>query len=105
MSRMLVALVLFLLAGSPALADDLGADFKRLCGLVEEAQTLGDEPEVRAKYVWDNLRHRVESEEVVDAYEAIFQVDPSKRYRVFKQAAEANMADSWECPAFKVLVE
>lgn len=105
MTRVVVALVLFLLAGSPALADDLGADFKRLCGVFEEALALNEEPEVMAIYVRDNLPYRVESKEVLDAYDAILLVDPSDRYRVFKEAAEANMKERWDCPAFKVFVE
>ena len=104
MIRRLVALVLFLLVGSAASADNLDADFERLCGVFEEAIAF-DEPEVMAKYVRDNLPSRVESDEVIDAYEAIFLVDPDQRYRVFKEAAEANMEEPWDCPAFKVLVE
>lgn len=105
MIKRLVALVLFLLVGSAASADSLDADFERLCGVFEEALALDDDPEVTAKYVRDNLPSRVESDEVIDAYEAIFLVDPDQRYRVFKEAAEANMEEPWDCPAFKVLVE
>ncbi|WP_347332465.1 hypothetical protein [Marinimicrobium locisalis] len=105
MTKPFVALVLFVLVGSPVSADDLAADFERLCGVFEEALTLNEKPGVMAVYLRDNLPYRVESKEVLDAYDAILLVDPSERYRVFKQAAEANMEDSWDCPAFKALVE
>ncbi|WP_439509795.1 hypothetical protein [Marinimicrobium koreense] len=105
MAKPFGALALLLLVGCPVSADDLAADFERLCGVFEEALALNDKPGVMAVYVRDNLPYRVESKEVLDAYDAIFLVDPSERYRVFKQAAEANMADSWDCLAFKALVE
>lgn len=105
MIRRWVALVLFLLVGSAASADNLDADFERLCGVFEEALALDDESEVMAKYVRDNLPSRVESDEVIEAYEAILLVDPAQRYRVFKEAAEANIEEPWDCPAFKVFLE
>lgn len=105
MIRILVVLSFSLLGTSHVLAEDLGSDFKRLCGVFDEALALNEEPEVMAMYVRDNLPYRVESNEVLDAYDAILLVDPSERYRVFKETAEANMEEPWDCPAFKVLVE
>lgn len=105
MIKILAVFPFFLLGTGPVLAEDLGADFKDACGVFEEALSLNDEPEVMAKYVRDNLPYRVKSDEVIEAYEALFLVDPHKRYKLFKEIAESNMGESWDCPAFKVFVE
>lgn len=105
MIRILKVLSFFLLVEGTASAGNLGDDFKSACGVFEEALSLNDEPAVMAKYVRDNLPYRVDSDEVIEAYEAIFLVTPSDRYELFKEVAEANMDESWDCPAFKVFVE
>lgn len=62
---------IFLLGVSPASVGKLGFDFKAACGVFEEALSLNDKPEVMAKYVRDNLQYRVESEEVIEADQAV----------------------------------
>lgn len=105
MNRLLVMLSYSLLIASSASAENLGADFKEACGVFEEALALDSEPEVMAKYVQDNLQYRVQSEEVIEIYDAIFLADPAERYKLFKEAAEMNMEGTWDCLAFKVFVE
>lgn len=105
MIRILMVVPIFLLVVGIASAEGLGNDFRSACGVFEEALSLNDEPAVMAKYVRENLQYRVDSDEVIETYEAIFLVSPSQRYDLFKEAAEANMDESWDCPAFKVFVE
>lgn len=105
MNRFLVMLLFSLLIVSSVSAESLGADFEEVCGVFEEALSLDSEPEVMARYIRDNLQYRVKSEEVVEIYEAIFLVNPAERYKLFKEAAEMNMEETWDCSAFKVFVE
>jgi len=105
MIKIIFMLTVLVLAQGSASADSLGSDFKNVCEVVEEALSLDATSEVMAKYVRDNLHYRIESEEVIQAYEAIFLVDPAERYKLFQEIAEDNMEEPWDCPAFKVFVE
>ena len=88
-----------------ASASTLGANFKALCALYEEALSLDADSQVMGQYVQDNLEYRVERDEVIEVYHALFLVDPDMRYEVLKQAAESTMDSTWDCPAFNAFVK
>jgi hypothetical protein len=105
MKKFLFVLPVFLMGINSTSANTLGADFTALCSLFEEALSLNADPEVTSQYMQDNLEYRVESDEIIDFYDALFLVAPDERYEVLKQAAESSMDDSWDCPAFNTYVK
>ena len=79
------------------------SDFDTLCTIVEEAMRESDESNFRITYVQENIQSRVKSKDVKEAFDLVLQVNPEKRYQVFKQAVESQLEHEWECNALKYL--
>ena len=80
-------------------------DFETACRIFTEAKNTGFNKEKRSAYISDNIKSRTKSKELRDAYNVIFNVSPSERYLLFKNAAEHATKEKWNCPAAKALLK
>jgi len=60
---------------------------------------VGAKPQERLAYVNKHFESVVGSTNVREAFDLVFQVKPTQRYSVFKQAVENESGQSWDCPA------
>jgi len=60
--------------------------------------------EVARKYVFDNIKERVNSNNALQTHEAIMSVLGHKRYTLFKQSAEHYLKNNWNCSAMMILM-
>lgn len=79
--------------------------FDTLCDIAEEALVQSNEIDLRVEYIYDNIQSRIKSDDVLESMEMIWQVDPKKRYLVYKGAVENDLGRSWECHALSRLFE
>jgi len=56
-------------------------------------------------YIQNNISARVLPGDAIDVHDALYQLDPAKRYSVFKQLAEASLKRSWNCDAVKYMMQ
>jgi len=92
-----LTLAIFLNIGCVNAIENAQNDFDVFCSIVEDAMVLDVKPDARLRYIYNHL----DSKDVEEAFEIIFQVAPDKRYQVFKQAVEDNLGSSWECSALE----
>ncbi|MFK5948134.1 MAG: hypothetical protein QM500_05120 [Methylococcales bacterium] len=102
MIRRFVYFVFIVGVMSTAVADEsFTNDYDALCLLVKEAMVLKMEPNGRQTYIRNHLNSRVNSKDVKEAFELVIQVNPEKRYQVFKNAVESELNKNWDCPALE----
>ena len=83
-----------------SLAGTVNSDFDNICGLIRDVMTIaGTKPQEQLAYVNKYFEPVVGSKDVREAYDLVFQVKPTQRYSVFKQAVENESDQSWDCPA------
>jgi hypothetical protein len=79
--------------------------FDEICRIYTEAQNSSMTGEALSTYIFDNVEQRVTLKDARDAHEIVFQVEPAKRYYIFKQTAELILKHPWDCPAAKNLMQ
>lgn len=80
--------------------------FDSACLIFQEAATKNLDPEALGNYIameLDNMDEQPASKDVKAVYHALFNVDPAKRYDLFKESAEITLNRSWDCNAMKEL--
>lgn len=85
-----------------AFASDHG--FDEICRIYTEAQNSSMQKEQLSRYIFDNVKKRVNNKDALDAHDVVFLADPKERYSLFKQSAELSLKRSWDCPAVKALM-
>jgi hypothetical protein len=102
MVKNLYFLIVLLFSLHAVAAEDTG--FNEICRIYTEAQNSSMLGQQLSTYIFDNVEQRVISKDARDAHDAIFQLDPTKRYEIFKQSAELALRHLWNCPAAKNLM-
>lgn len=100
--RFYLIILLYLLANI-SFASDNG--FDEICRIYTEAQNSNMNKTQLSNYIWDNIQHRVKNNDALKAHEAVFQLDPTKRYPIFKKSAEISLKKKWNCAAVKELLK
>ena len=81
------------------------ASFNEICNIYTEAQNSGMSRSQISDYIQNNIKTRVQPGDALDAHIAIFQLEPEKRYSIFKQTAEISLNRSWDCDALRTLMK
>ena len=79
--------------------------FDEICKIYTEAINSSMPKEQLSKYIFDNVKSRVNNIDALDAHGSVFQLDPAERYSIFKQGAEMSLKRSWDCSAVKSLMK
>ena len=79
--------------------------FDEICNIYTEAQNSNMPKEQLSEYIFDNVKKRVNLPEALEAHGSVFHLTPSKRYSIFKKAAEITLKQTWDCPAIKALMK
>ncbi len=103
MRTTIIFIVLFFFANS-AVSSKIH-DFDVICQIFTEAQNSSFNKEQLNRYIEENVKDRIRSKDVKDAYYSIFHLVPEKRYAIFKQAAELTLKREWDCQAAKKLIQ
>lgn len=98
-----ITTVLLALSFNVSVANDTG--FDEICRIYTEAQNSSMTGEQLSTYIFDNVDQRVTLKDARVAHEIIFQLDPPKRYAIFKESAELSLQHPWDCPAVKSLMQ
>jgi len=56
-------------------------------------------------YIFNNIKKRVSSTDALQAHGAVFNLEPKKRYSIFKQSAEYSLKRKWSCKAVNQLMK
>lgn len=95
-----IFLLIFLVSISiNACSEQKNKDFDAMCSLFQDVMKLNLKPQARLAYINKHFDSRVNSKDVKEAYELIFQVNANQRYQVFKQSVESSSGQKWTCPA------
>ncbi len=73
--------------------------FDAVCALFQDVIKLDLESQARLAYIDKHFDSIVDSKDIKEAYELVFQVSPDRRYQAFKHAVESDLGQTWECPA------
>ena len=86
-----------------AYADDVQrtTSFDDFCALITQSMKLDLDAQQRHEYILEHLDRVVDNKDIKDAYSVIFQIDPQRRYLVFKNVAESELGVSWSCIGLK----
>ena len=99
-------LLLFLVFCSiTAYAVDNKSDFDLICQIYTEAKNSSMTKEHLSNYIFDNVENRVKSSDALEAHTAVFNLEPTKRYPIFKESAEYSLKQKWDCDAIKDLMK
>jgi hypothetical protein len=82
--------------------------FDAACKIFEEAGTKKLSPIELGSYIGSRLEDMSDLpgiEEVKSVYHALFNVDPAKRYLLFKESAEISLKHDWDCVAMKAIYQ
>jgi len=82
--------------------------FDSACLIFQEASTKNLNPEKLGSYIsgeLDKMDAQPASEDVKEVYHALFNVDPTERYGLFKESAERFLERNWDCSAMKELYQ
>ena len=101
-ARFYLIILLYMLTNI-SFASDNG--FDEICRIYTEAKNSNMNKTQLSDYIWDNIQHRVKDEDALKAHEAVFQLDPAKRYPIFKKSAEISLNKKWGCQAIKDLLQ
>ncbi len=75
-----------------------------ICEIFTEIEESGLPKESRSSYAYENIASRVTNNDVKGAFEAISSLDQQLQYPIFKEAAEAILEKTWDCPSMKYLI-
>lgn len=95
--------VFFILMSQNSLASNIGDNrvYSSFCELVSEAMAQGSDAKSRHEYIVKYFDEKVGSNDLKDAYDAVYQIAPDKRYSVFKISIEEDIEGKWECSSLK----
>lgn len=79
--------------------------FDIICQIYTEAKNSSMTKEQLSDYIFSNVDKRVKSKDALEAHSAVFNLEPAKRYPIFKASAEYSLKQKWGCPAIKVLMQ
>ena len=88
-----------------AFAKDNNSGFDLICQIYTEARNSSMTKEQLNNYIFDNVENRVKSKDAIEAHTAVFNLEPKKRYPIFKESAEYSLKKKWECDAVKFLMK
>ena len=83
--------------------NDIG--FDEICRIYSEAVNSSMKKEQLSNYIFKNVQERVSDKAALEVHDIIFQVEPEKRYKLFKQSAELSLKRKWDCLAVKLLIK
>lgn len=104
LQRKSIIILLFCLYSTNAYSADK-AGFDEICKIYTESVNSSMTKEQLSDYIFDNIKNRVNLADALDAHNAIFNLEPAKRYSIFKQSAEFSLKHSWDCEAMKSLLK
>jgi hypothetical protein len=81
------------------------AGFDEICKIYTEALNSSMTKEQLSEYIFDNVKTRVNSIDALEAHAVVFNLDPAKRYSIFKQSAELSLKHNWGCEPIKILMK
>lgn len=79
--------------------------FNTICQIYTEALNSSMTKDQLSKYIFSNIKNRVTSKDALEAHEAVFQLDPPKRYDIFKQSAKYSLKHHWHCASVETLMK
>ncbi len=79
--------------------------FDEICRIYTEAVNSSMKKEQLSDYIFKNVQSRINVKGALEVHDIIFQVEPEKRYKLFKQSAELSLKRKWDCPAVKLLIK
>jgi len=88
-----------------AFAIDNISGFDVICQIYTEANNSSMTKEQLNNYIFDNVESRVKSIDAIEAHTAVFNLEPKKRYPIFKESAEYSLKKKWNCDAIKLLMK
>ena len=98
--------IIFLMSCSMGTSPKSTNGFDSACQIFKEASTKNLNPEELGNYIateLENMGDQLASKEVKEVYHALFNVNPTQRYSLFKQSAEITLKRNWDCQAMKDL--
>lgn len=104
MNRRNFALILILIFSSLNISFAGETGFDEICKIYTEVKNSNMTKEVGSKYIFDNIKERVNSTDALQTHEAIMSALGDKRYTLFKESAEHYLKNKWHCPAMKILM-
>ena len=102
--KKLVLITFFLTYSICAYAEDT-AGFDEICKIYTEAKNSSMPKRQLSDYIFDNIEQRVTSVDALEAHGAVFNLEPARRYSIFKQSAELSLKRDWNCEAVKELMK
>ena len=88
-----------------AFAIDNNSGFDLICQIYTEAKNSSMTKEQINNYIFDNVENRVKTIDAIEAHTAVFNLEPKKRYPIFKESAEYSLKKKWDCNAVKLLMK
>ncbi len=79
-------------------------DFDEVCRIYTEANNSNMSIEAASLYIFDNVKKRVNSVDVLQAHEAVMHAFGNDRYALFKGSAEHVLVRNWDCAAMKFMM-
>ena len=79
--------------------------FVTICDIYTEAINSSMNKEQLSDYIFSNIKNRISDKDALEAHDVIFQLEPAKRYLIFKESAEYSLKKSWNCESVKKLME
>lgn len=108
MKKYALSLLALLLCFSQDIIANEGSNrqaYLNFCDLVTEAMTAATNPQDRYEYIVNHFEERVGDEDIKDAFDVVYQLNPENRYDVFKQAVEKEIGSQWSCVGLKQYLE
>ena len=106
--NIVLATIIFLTSCSMGNEASAPNGFDSACLIFQQAAKKNLAPVEIGNYIaveLDNMDEQPASEDVKAVYHALFNVDPAKRYALFKESAEITLDRSWDCDAMKALYQ
>jgi len=79
--------------------------FDTICQIYTEAINSSMTKKQLSEYIFDNIKSRVVNKDALEAHAVIFQLEPPKRYAIFKKSAEYSLKRNWHCDAMKEIMK
>ena len=81
------------------------ASFDEICAIYTEAKNSSLTSAARSEYIFKNVENRIQSKDALQAHSAVFNLEPKKRYAIFKKSAEYSLKKKWDCETIKQLMK
>lgn len=78
--------------------------FDEVCRIYTEAKNSNMNIETASKYIFDNIKKRVDSKDALQAHTAVMEAMGDDRYPLFKQSAEHVLKRTWTCSGMKSIM-